>query len=584
MKNCRRQLQLTNAKLRARAHDSHRALLLQCCRVHNGLEDVAAIESIVQGMDYTDSVAVNKLLALADSLVDTKYSTAVTHYTVNQLCALIRKYPYPVRGLNEAAEERAVSKFMKYEDSCARINEIYSDPHHPMRAPEDLLHRMRSYIAYVMGDLSLSQIFDKCNFGPGASLGVHGNATNVKRKLLSNRWSVSAKAYDYARIALKQNIQIVELLVDPGDAAGYDISEVFDKGFRVRSHVVNNNNVIFVPKTTLTRRSIAVEPLLNGFLQKGIDETMRYGLMTRANIDLSDQSMNSVMAREGSLNQGNFFCTIDLSSASDSIASQVVKELLPFDWFYLLDRARSSSYTMRGKQYAYHKFCSMGNGFCFPLQTLLFAAASFAVGGGVSGVDFRVYGDDIIIRRDSFEPLVALLVQLGFDINRSKTFSSGPFRESCGGDFYLGADVRPVYLDYALDSVSSIIKFHNSWLRSDICKCFSDPFRHILTEMVPKDLRLVAPDYSDVTDQAFRVPKSSHEYLSSMHTSFSRRLWCTRWKEFVTTPISDRNKYGASEREHGIAVLYAALSGADSQSPFAYRRKTRTNIRTVAYG
>jgi hypothetical protein len=585
MNNCERQLSVINYKLKQKCHDLHRSILLHCCSVHGYHEEIAGLAEVIKKLDYFDGESVTSLLNAADSLVGTVYPTAALNYAVNQLASLIKKYPFPVTSVNDAAQKRAIAKFDEFEGICHRTNQIYSDPHHPMRASSDLLQRMRSFIAFVLGEHpDLEKIGKLCNFGPGASLGVHGNATNVKKKLLSRTWTVSSAARDYARFALKSNVQIVELLVDPERAASGDVSDLFNEQFDHLASIVDNNNIVFVPKTTLIKRSIAVEPLLNGFVQKGIDVYMRSLLMRRANIDLSDQSLNSSMARDGSYSVGDYFCTIDLSSASDSIAIEIVRELLPPDWFYLLDRTRSKSYKLDGDIKVFKKFCSMGNGFCFPLQTLLFAAACNAVGSGVSGTDFRSYGDDIIVRRSKFEPLVSLLETLGFVVNRAKTFSSGPFRESCGGDFYLGADVRPVQLDYCLDSVQALFKFHNSWYRSAICKCFSDTFAHILRERVPLRFRFMAPDYSGVTDQAFLVQKSSYEYLSSPHTAFSKKLWCTRWKELITQPVTDRNTYGRTEREVSIAYLYAALSGADSQSTFAYRRKTRTNIRSVAYG
>jgi len=585
MKSHRGQLSAVNNKLAANRDEIHRRLVVNCCRVHSASIDLSELERIVQNLDYTSLEQVTSLLVAAELLVETVYSTAVEHFAANQIAALIRKYPFPVIGIENAARDRAVVKFQMYEAKCRSTNEIFSTPAHPSRPSEHLLHRMRSYIAFVLGETPpLAEIFDKCGFGPGASIGVSGNATNVKRKLSASRWSVSASALDYARAAMKGHSQILELLVEPSDALSADVSSLFDTSFERRANVINNNNITFVPKTTLIMRSIAVEPLLNGYLQKGIDEYMRTRLKNRARIDLSNQSLNSLMAREGSLSKDNPFCTIDLSSASDSIASSVVRELLPYDWFYLLDRVRSKSYKLENEIFSFSKFCSMGNGFCFPLQTLLFSAACFAVESGDSGIDFRVYGDDIIVRQSSFDSLVALLGQLGFDVNQSKTFGSGPFRESCGMDYYLGVDVRPVQLDYALDSVQNVMKFHNSWYRSAICLCFGEPFLPSLREMIPQRFRFVAPDYSDVTDQAFRVQKSSAEYLTSPHTSFSRKLWCTRWKEFVTRPLVDRFVCDMSEREYGVAVLYAALSGADSKAPFTFRRKTKTNIRIVAYG
>jgi hypothetical protein len=285
------------------------------------------------------------------------------------------------------------------------------------------------------------------------------------------------------------------------------------------------------------------------------------------------------MAWEGSFDETDSFCTIDLSSASDSIATEVVRNLLPPNWFYLLDRVRSKFFRYNDEVKPYHKFCSMGNGFCFPLQTIIFLAACHASGAGKPGIDYRVYGDDIIVRKSVFESVIALLAQLGFDVNKDKTFGSGPFRESCGADYFSGVDVRPVYLDYTLASVGEIIKFHNASFRSLTCEVFLEGARLLLFERVPLRLRLVAPDYSDATDSAFRVERSSPSFLASPFTKYSTKTWSMCWLEYEANPWEDRSNYGFSQREVGVTLLYGALSGSPSRKTFLVRRNTTTKIR-----
>jgi hypothetical protein len=87
-------------------------------------------------------------------------------------------------------------------------------------------------------------------------------------------------------------------------------------------------------------------------------------------------------------------------------------------------------------------FSSMGNGATFCLETLIFAAACYAVGSR----RFRVYGDDVIIEPECYDEYLRLTRFLGFSINHDKTFRDGPFRESCGLDVWNGVDVTPVYI------------------------------------------------------------------------------------------------------------------------------------------
>jgi hypothetical protein len=108
----------------------------------------------------------------------------------------------------------------------------------------------------------------------------------------------------------------------------------------------------------------------------------------------------------------------------------------------MLNAWRSSSWKYDELSGHYHKFSSMGNGCTFGLESLIFAAAARAVGSR----DFCVYGDDIIIETELYEPLVTLLSALGFTTNSEKSFNQGPFRESCGVDAYLGTDITPFYV------------------------------------------------------------------------------------------------------------------------------------------
>jgi hypothetical protein len=84
----------------------------------------------------------------------------------------------------------------------------------------------------------------------------------------------------------------------------------------------------------------------------------------------------------------------------------------------------------------------MGNGATFAIETLIFAALSFATGSK----RFSVYGDDIIIEKEYVEDLFTLLKFFGFRINEDKSFTEGPFRESCGVDVFSGEEVTPFYL------------------------------------------------------------------------------------------------------------------------------------------
>lgn len=577
-------LQECNLRLQKKTTHNFWVLLKTVCQVHKNEPFAVEARKIIEHELTKDSIA--KLLALADSLSIQSYVDARAHFYANQFSLLIRKYPYPDDLNPFKPKENAVRTFFRSEHKCKRTNQRFRArlSRCGKAAPyEYQLQEMRSFITYVIGDSpDLESIYDNVGFGPGASIGVNGNATNVGRKILST-WTVSPGAYLYGYSAVMGNQCLREHVFGQplGFTDGRTDTHPFTGAFSKVTNIVAYNNIAFVPKTAKTFRSIAVEPLLNGYVQKGVDITMRRYLK-RIGIDLSDQAPNSEMARLGSI-QGSEdpFVTIDLASASDSIATEMVRSVLPPGWFDLLNSIRSKSFKLDGDVKRFNKFCSMGNGFCFPLETLLFTAACHAVGCRRPGRDFRVYGDDIIVRQSKSEALIKLLNYLGFAVNTEKTFLQGPFRESCGKDWFDGVDVRPYTLDFELDSVQSLFKVLNGSLRNDLCQSFFSGLRPFLLSLIPADFRFFRP-YPGPDDTG--IDSYCDEFLTSPHVTyrFKNGSGSWRWKELIATSISDREITEKCEGR-GYALLYAALTGSASSLPFAIRRKTRTKVRCISH-
>jgi len=516
------------------------------------------------------------LLQWADTFGGAVHSTAMDSYLAYQLAALIKKYPFPADELKQQARQRAVEKFQHAENRCRKYNlKFHRLNTGRWNRDADIHKRMSSFISYVIGFApELPEIYRKCGFGPGASIGVHGQNTNLARKLLSREWSCTPSALPYAVSALAQDEHVWELLnPHPERPVCFDYS-VFEKSVTEKVRLVQNNNIVFVPKTTLVDRTIAVEPLLNGYLQKGVDEFMRRRLK-RIGLDLTDQTVNQELARQGSLpGQQDPFVTIDLSSASDSIATEVVRFLLPPEWFEFLNALRAKKYKLDADEFVYEKFVSMGNGFCFPLETLIFASACHVVSPG----DFIVYGDDIIVRQSVAREVLRILRGLGFRHNPDKTFLQGPFRESCGADWYAGRDIRPLTLDYALDSVENIIKFHNLTLRKPLWAVHFDKVREYLISLVPSTVRFERP-FIGTIDSAFEVPMD--RFMTSKYGRWNRKIQTWSWLEICRQASPDKGLL--SNERYSTALIMGALKGSLSNCPFAQRRKTSRTIRRMSY-
>lgn len=546
-------------------------LYLKLLRVLESSTVPSELTTIIQ---FLEDGRVKEAYELADSLGRQTYSTPREHFRANQIVALIKKYPFP-NGINPFnPESMAREKFSKAELKCAEFNALFKKGLHGEK--EYFLARARAFIRYVLGESpNLAAIYGMCDFGPGASIGVHGNATNLARKLSCEKWSVSPGAYHFVKASMNGEPLIHELLARDRREPFYDASLAhFAMCFDDKITIVDYNKIAFVPKTAATHRSIAVEPLLNTYIQKGVDSYMRI-LLKRIGIDLSDQGINSEYARLGSITGAeNPFCTIDLSSASDSISIELVRDLLPPDWFIFLNSIRSENYQIDGVKHRYEKFCSMGNGFCFPLETLIFAAACHAVDPkSRPGTDFLVYGDDIVIRQSSTGPLILLLEYMGFDVNSDKTFVEGPFRESCGRDWFAGEDVRPFILDFALDSIQSINKFCNLTLRNSKTSLFFAEVREFLMSLLPHELLFLRPEIGGA-EGAITVDLDL--FMSSKYAKFSRSLQTWTWREIASTPVPDRIRCS----RYDTVIMIAALRGVDSRVPFTMRRMTRTRVAT----
>lgn len=223
-------------------------------------------------------------------------------------------------------------------------------------------------------------------------------------------------------------------------------------------------NVFFtVPKKTDRDRVACKEPDLNMFMQKGLGNAIRKALL-RTGINLNDQSINRSFALRGS--QDGSLATLDLSSASDSVTTELVRLLLPVSWFTLLDSVRSPVTVIDGEEHSNWMFSSMGNGYTFELESLIFLALARAVSyfRGVRGI-VSVYGDDIICPTETASYLTWVLGYFGFQVNTEKSFTEGPFRESCGGHYWNGVDITPFYIREPITDIEGLILLANNLRR-----------------------------------------------------------------------------------------------------------------------
>lgn len=308
--------------------------------------------------------------------------------------------------------------------------------------------------------------------------GFSSGASTSKRRLAS---SPARKFQDKADVSRKAWTIFRDL------ARGTGWLGHIDAGCEPR--IVDHNILFTVPKTSEIDRVAAKEPDLNMYLQKMLGNQIRH-LLKRKGVDLNDQRRNQRFALSGSITGD--LATLDLSSASDSVTTEFVRAVMPVNWHYYLDAFRSHATLIDDELHVNNMFSSMGNGFTFELESLLFysLARTVAYFTGVRG-HITVYGDDIIAPTMMFDALVAALTFCGFKVNPKKSFAEGPFRESCGAHWYAGVDVKPFYLRGPLKRLSDVIHIANAltaWASVDgIVDPRYDEVIRFLRERVPTD-------------------------------------------------------------------------------------------------
>lgn len=444
-------------------------------------------------------------------------------------------------------KKEAERNFIQAEVKCQSTNDRFwtrVDPDFRDPAISSVLYIAQRKIARILGDVPSYDTLT-FRFGPGNVVGLSKD-TDVSDKLHS---------------CLTGTANVIEQLpLLSAKCPGWFqhrpdkvYTSLYDYAF-TDMKTVGGSKLGFVPKTAKTDRAICTEPLLNSFVQLGIGDYIANRLR-RAGCNIRDQKRNQELARLGSLTGD--LATIDLSAASDTISSAVVLELLPLPWFNLLNDCRSPSYTYKSKTYDFHKFSSMGNGFTFPLETLIFLAVSRAVCAHL-GLDTRnvnAYGDDIIVPCAAAELLTKVLSFLGFSVNESKSFSSGPFRESCGEDWFLGVSVRPLFCKNRPTNASLI-----SWCNWIYNRGSNDPLYDILYNcfysLVPTAFRkLKGP--AGFGDGHFA---SKYEVGYENISSYRRRGWEGRgYYTLGSTPITrSRSDWVVVSSALYLAQFYAA--------------------------
>lgn len=453
-------------------------------------------------------------------------------------------------------EAVAWDKFVESERRCAETNDIFRKYfaggfQFPPRV-ESVLFRAQRKIASILGDVpSLEQL--RMRFGPGATTQVKKKDASVRRKL-SQMFACSEEAIRHLPVLL------AEVPLWSGSPA--------DDGVTSVPVQIHEGRISFVRKNAKTDRTIGVEPSLNSFVQLGIGSHIA-ACLHKEGVDIRDQSRNQRLARLGSLT--GEVATLDLSSASDLVSCKVVESLLPYDWWDLLRSYRTGAFHTKQGTIRLEKFSSMGNGFTFPLETLLFYSIAHACCRPEDHQLLSVYGDDIIVPTYAVALLIEVLEAVGFQINKTKSFWSGSFRESCGADYLSGIDIRPCYIKDAL-SGEQLFVLHNFYVRN----CLPE-LALLILEYVDESLRIFGPDgfgdghlLGDWTPVTHRRELGWGGFTFETYTHKPRKAYYKLGADYVYP------SYSIYLKEHNASEVDSASSGLWPKQQLRIPVTTRT--------
>jgi len=422
--------------------------------------------------------------------------------------------------------EKAVTEFFRCDEIAGQVI-----------IPDLIDHQIGLVAKLVLNDLN-SKSFEMMSFKHGPGAVEEGYRTNQKWLALSN--SVKSAEFDIWSYGYGDHSVSLSEIADRIVVDDSNSRLSFDNGASRRIA-----RLITVAKNSSSRRTITVEPLLNQFIQQGLNTALRDSIskcrILSNCLALTDQSQNQHLALEGSISDN--WATIDLKSASDLLSIKLVESVFRHNGLFLdhMMDCRSSMIKSDGfdRPLNLAKFAGMGNALTFPVQSVCFAVVCIAaiLNADSSRVNYRnvrsasrrirVYGDDIIIQTEYAHHCVNWLQQAGLLVNLKKSFLTGNFKESCGIEAYKGVDITPLYIRYQPDHLSTspelIANFvalsNQAWLQG----LYS--FATCLQEDVEVRLRKRLP----------LVSRNSgvlgwHTRLDSMTPT----RWCSRTHQFLT--------------------------------------------------
>jgi len=348
-----------------------------------------------------------------------------------QLSSLVKKYRFAEDVYTD--QELESLTLQKYFGEQERLG-----VQRPLKALGLLVaQRARCIARRILGPLDPDGIITMAKFGKRSSIGCPLSLAYIDEKLTNVKAFTGSKQcsrWFFDRVLPQDEIlsQMVHALPS-GNAEDLEHESL---------------NLVNVPKNWKTYRTITPLTLLSLFYSYGVGQQVTDRL-AEAGLDIRRlQNRHRMLVKKFSVSLTH--ATADLSAASDSLTSESLNRILPREWYCALKKAITHQVIVKtpdgNRSFYTSSVLPMGNGFTFPVETLIFYCIIKAIGEltGVEGV-FSVYGDDLIYPSRLHKFVVGIFPMFNLVLNADKTFVKAPFRESCGSDYYRGVDVRPFF-------------------------------------------------------------------------------------------------------------------------------------------
>ncbi len=353
--------------------------------------------------------------------------------------------------------------------------------------------------------------------------------------------------------------------------------------------------VVFVPKTQTTPRVIAIEPSHVQYMQQSVKDYVYKVLethsLTKRSIRFTRQDVNQRLAYRGSIDRRT--ATLDLKDASDRVHLHLVQRIFKSSGLLeYLEDARSLHATLPdGRNIVLFKYASMGSALCFPVEAMVFYTLIQTAMHQLDGIRpssssikrysamIDIYGDDIIVPIEYTDVVVRYLESYALKVNVSKSFKKGFFRESCGGDYFKGVMVNPIYArqvphDNARDWTPAHVM---SWAATaDLFYCRGLWIvAQTLRDMVSRIVRRTVP-----ISRTFGSGVAFYSYLHTTDLRWNRDLQCWQQKRLQYQPRKNKDDINGND----LACLNKwALSNRTAASAWRKRHCVSVSAPILGY-